>query len=149
VVDIGAVTVNDFVELRTFGLKDFERTYRFQGHTHPDRDNFHRYLFEMEGERAMMDIRRMYWEKWSRLEELKAEGADSGERRELEDFMGKHVPGCNYMVDKGWLAAVDHFAECVLSGERPILADATAAMKAAQITQAAIQSRTTGEVVKM
>ena len=75
VVDIGGLTVSDFVELRTYGLKDFDRVYRFAGHTHPDRDTFHRYLFEFEGEQAMLNIRRMFWEKWGRLEQLKAKGA--------------------------------------------------------------------------
>ena len=53
------------------------------------------------------------------------------------------------MVDKGWLQAVDHFAQCIQTGQKPLLADAADALKAAQITHAAIQSRSSGQVVKL
>ena len=46
ILDIGAVTVDEFVQLNTFGLDDYEPRYLFPGHIHPDRDVMHRYLFE-------------------------------------------------------------------------------------------------------
>jgi len=45
----------------------------------------------------------------------------------------------------GW---VDHFAQCVLSGDRPQLADAHDGLWSARMTAAAIQSRESGEVVR-
>ena len=57
------------------------------------------------------------------------------------------LPHVNYMVDKGWLGAVDHFAECILKGTKPILADPEDGLIAARITEAAIQSREKGKVI--
>jgi predicted dehydrogenase len=149
VVDIGSVVVTEFTELRTFGLRDFDRVYTFAGHTHPHHDIVHRYLFAKGGAPALLDLRRVYWETRTRLEELQKAGVDSPERRDLEEYVNRHAPHLNYSVDKGWLAAVDHFAESILTGGTCELAGAEDGLRAAQLSEAAIRSRESGEVVRL
>ncbi|MDH7571154.1 MAG: Gfo/Idh/MocA family oxidoreductase, partial [Armatimonadota bacterium] len=147
VAEKGALTVTDFVELRTFGFPDREPLYRFPGHVHPDRDHVQRYLFAKEGAEALLNVRRVAYEAWLRLEELRRTGAQTPERAELENYQSRHAPHINYMVDKGWLQAIDHFAYCIASGETPRNANAYDGLRAAQVTAAAIKSRDTGQVV--
>ena len=148
VVDIGGAIVEEFVELRTFGLTDFEPVYRFPGRIHPDFDMMHRYLFEKQGAQAMMDLRRIFWEKTQRLEELERSGEQSVERRELEQYLHVNAPSCNYMVDKGWQASVEHLADCILHGTPCELSTAEDGLRAAMLSQAAIDSRNSGQVVR-
>ena len=49
VAELGAVVVEEFVELRTYGYHDFDHLYRFAGHSHPDRDTTHKYLLQTGG----------------------------------------------------------------------------------------------------
>lgn len=51
------------------------------------------------------------------------------------------------MVDKGWLSAIDHFAECVRQGTAPRNATAHDALQASLLAHAAIRSRESGAVV--
>jgi predicted dehydrogenase len=148
VVDIGGAIVEEFVELRTFGLSDFDPVYRFAGRVHPDYDMMHRYLFEKQGAQAMLDIRRIFWEKSERLEELKRIGAQTPERRELEEYLLVNAPSCNYMVDKGWQAAIEHLADCILLGTPCELSTAEDGLRAAMLAQATIDSRNSGQVVQ-
>ncbi len=149
VVGLGALRVEDYVELLTFGLDDCLQTYRFAGHSHPDRDTTHVELFKKCGADAMRQLRRIYYEKTQRLERLRASGEHADERRRLQEDLDHHAPHINYMMDKGWLHAVDHFAECILNGRPCRLATAEDGLRAAEITQAAMISRHEGRVVKL
>jgi predicted dehydrogenase len=141
----GGVIVEEFTELRTFGFKDYEDIYLYPGHSHPDRDFDHKYLYGKLGAPALLAMRRMGWE----IREKNAAPADPAQpdRREMETFMTDRAPHWNYMVDKGWLAAIDHFAKCVLTGAAPQLAGARDGLMASVLSHAAIKSRATGEVV--
>ena len=55
----------------------------------------------------------------------------------------------NYMMDKGWLQAVDHFAECIATDAPMRNATPEDALKASILSHAAIESRNTGEIVKL
>ena len=148
VVDIGGAIVEEFVELRTFGLRDFEHVYRFPGRLHPEFDGMHRYLFEKQGAQAMMDLRRIFWEKTQRIEDLERAGELSVERRELEQYLLVDAPSCKYMVDKGWQAAVEHMADCIIHGTPCELSTAEDGLRAAMLAQATIESRNVGQVVQ-
>ncbi len=114
----------------------------------------HRYLFEKQGADSMMDLRRVFWEKRSRLEELEQPGKMSteperqGERRELEEYVRHHAPNPSYMVNKGWQDAIEHLADCILDGRPCELASAEDGLKAMALSQAAVQSRRTGQISK-
>jgi len=144
----GGATVEDFAELRTYGYRDAPPVLRFAGHTHPDREYTHKYLLEKGGADALYALRRLGWELRDAVEHPPA-GAPAPDAAERERYVRDRSPHWNYMVDKGWLPAMDHFAECVLSGARPENASAEDAWRASLLSHAAIRSRDTGEVVKM
>ena len=143
----GGVTVEDFVELRSYGYRDLAPVMRFAGHTHPDREFIHKYLFEKEGAAALYALRRLGWELQYDAEHPRGPAPpDAAERHE---FARQRCPHWNYMMDKGWLAAIDHFAQCALSGQAPENASAEDGWRASLLSHAAIRSRETGAVVTM
>jgi predicted dehydrogenase len=146
VTERGAVTVEDFAELRIYGLADCEAVYRFAGHSHPDREMTHRFLLARTGQDGLRALRRMAWELRERVRD-----ADEGdpEAAEVRRYLNERAMTWNYMMDKGWLAAMDHFAECVLTGEAPKNATATDALAASRLARAAIESRETGRAVPL
>lgn len=148
VVDLGAATMTDFVEVRTFGLRDFEPVYRFAGRLHPSFDTMHRYLLEKQGVAGLLDLRRIYWEKLQRLEALVKAEDGSPERRELEQYLHQHAPNPNYMVDKGWQQAVEHLANCILNGRPCELASVEEGLEATLLARVAMESRRSGQVIK-
>ncbi len=149
ITELGGLFVNDFVELQTYGLDDCDRICRFAGHTHPDKDCEHRYLFEISGEQAMLDLRRACYQNYIRWEELTGRDEQTPERREIELFADRALWFANYMMDKGWLHALDHLAQCILNGSKCLLAAPEDGLWAARITEAVIESRSSGEVVKL
>ena len=143
ITEKGAVTVEDFVELRTFGFADREPVLRFAGHTHPDRELTHKYLLEAEGAAALYALRRTGW----RLREAVENGAAPDDQ--AARYLNDRAPHWNYMMDKGWLAAIDHFAERILANEAPENAGAEDGLRASLLCHAAIRSRDSGTVVVM
>lgn len=149
----GAVEMDDFVELRTFGFDDFEPVYRYAGHTHPDHEFCYKYLFSQLGSAAMRALRRQAYEGPRRLAQAEAQAGDdaaaSGELAELRAFVNGREPNANYMMDKGWLHATEAFARCVLAGEAGDHATAADALAASRLAHAAIESRRTGHPVSL
>jgi len=143
----GGVTVEEFAELRTFGYDGYDAVYRFPGHSHPDREYTHKFLLEKLGAEAVYALRRMGWEMRGRLE--RAAGEQFPEREEMERYVRSGAMNWNYMGDKGWLQAMDHFAECVLSGAEPENAGPADAVAASRLAHAAIRSRREGRVVRL
>ena len=143
---LGAVIVEEFVEVRTYGYRDREWIYRFPGHSHPDREFTHKFLFGLGGAEALHQVRRMGWEQRDRFERPKAD--PEPDRAELQSYYGSRCPHWNYMVDKGWLAAMDHLAECILTGRSPRNASAADGLWSSRMSAAAIQSREGGKVVE-
>lgn len=148
ITERGALTVEDFVELRTFGFADREPVLRFAGHTHPDREFTHRYLLETEGAAALYALRRMGWALRDAAERSPT-GEPSTDADEIRRYLGETAPHWNYMVDKGWLAALDHFAERILAGEIPENAGAEDGLRASLLSHAAIRSRDSNTVVML
>jgi len=146
VSELGAVVVEEFVECRTYGYADRDHVTRFAGHSHPDRDSTHKYLLGQDGADALYALRRMGWETRARLERER-DAAAALDAAELATYVDERSPHYNYMVDKGWLAAIDHFAECVTSGAASELASAEDGYWSARMSAAAIESRKSGCVV--
>ena len=96
---------------------------------------------------ALHAVRGVSWRAGRRLAELERRGErDTTEYRTLQAFVAR-APLQNYFMDKGWLAAVDHFAECIRTGGAFQGATAHDAYMASRITEAAIASRSRGQVV--
>ena len=133
--------VEEFVELRAFGYPDPHTVLRYEGHSHPDYEYTHKPLLGKIGAEALYALRRAAWELGQENEsDLRP---DQDERRR---FLASGQMW-NYMVDKGWLAAVDHFAQCVLSGDTPLNATAQDGLKASILSHAAIRSRESGKAL--
>lgn len=148
VVELGALIVNDFVELRTFGLDDCPSQKCYKGHIHPDKDTSHRYLFESHiGYETMLNLRKAYYKAHFALEKLK--NVDTPERWELQTDYEYHLPYINYMMNKGWLESLEHFARAILGLERLKLATAEDGLAVSLITEAAMASRQTGQPVRV
>jgi predicted dehydrogenase len=147
VSDLGGVIVEEFVECRTYGYKDCDHVYRFAGHTKPERDATHKYLLEKDGAHALRTLRRMGWETRERYAQEKSRD-DLIDSAELRRFIEDRSPHWNYMVDKGWMRAIDHFAECILDGRKLKIATAEDGLWSSRMSAAAVESRTSGEVVR-
>jgi predicted dehydrogenase len=146
ITEKGALTVEDFVELRTFGFAHREPVLRFAGHTHPDREFTHKYLLEAEGAAALYALRRLGWALRNDAESRSA-GEAAPDGAEVQRYLGETSPHWNYMVDKGWLPAIDHFAQCILANKTPENAAAQDGWRASLLSHAAIRSRDNNEVV--
>lgn len=144
--DKGGVIVEEFVELRTFGFSECRDVYRYAGHTHPDYEILYRYLFEKEGANIALAARRAGWELRERNKQLKDDDAIF-DAREVKGW--STIAPWNYMFDKGWLRAMDHFAEEIGAGRTPETASAQDGLKAAILAQAAVRSRDTHRVVRL
>ena len=143
IADEGTVVVEEFVELRAFGFPGVEPIARYAGHSHPDREYSHKHLFAKVGAEALYAMRRTAWELAH-----PAEGETHPDQAERQRFLSSGQMW-NYMGDKGWLAALDHFAECVLTGAQPLNAQARDGLAASRLSHAAIQSRDSGQVVRL
>jgi predicted dehydrogenase len=141
----GALVLEEFVELKTYGCADEPAQMNFAGHTHPGGEFTHKHLFEKLGAPALEAFRRMRWEMRWRAE---AGTIDAGEA-DLKKFMNESFPHVNYLVDKGWRAALDHTADCIMGQATFDGAGPEDALAASQLAAAAIRSRISGEVVKL
>lgn len=141
----GALVMEEYVELRTFGCKDEPPVFRFAGHTHPESEFTHKLLFAQLGAPALEAFRRMRWE----LRNQEEAGQLDPNNAELRQFMTRSFPHVNYLVDKGWRAAVEHLADCILGRATFDGAGPRDALAASQLAAAAIRSRESGEVVRL
>ncbi len=136
VAEAGMLIVEEFVELRTFGLPHVPDLVKFfPGHSHPDHDRQHVQRFAEKGYPALLEFR-------SQLAAKKANTA-------LPDAERNKLPLLNYAVDKGWQAAIDHFADIILNGAKQHAASEIDGLRASEITAAAIQSRQTRKPVSL
>jgi predicted dehydrogenase len=134
VAGAGMLIVEEFVELRSFGLANTPDMVKFfPGHSHPDHDQQHVQLFAEQGYPALLEFRRELAVK------MAAPALTQAERDKL--------PLLNYSVDKGWQAAIDHFADIILNGSKQYAASEIDGLRASEITMAAIKSRQTQKPV--
>lgn len=150
VARIGGLTVDDFAEVHQYSLDpDSPCSRKFAGHSHPMHDLIHEYLLAELGDEGMRAVRRVSWRAVERIAEMEAAGNTGGaEYRRLRQFADK-APLRNYFMDKGWRAALEDFAEAILTGRDFQGAKAFDGFQAARITEAAIKSRSTGTVIKL
>jgi len=143
----GSVLVDDFVEVRRFSFDEGDAVKSFAGHYHPQYDIIHAGLFKELGADALYAVRRTSWKMAKRHAELLEKNeTDTLEFRKLDDFIKNHMPLRNYCMNKGWLDAVEHFCDCIITDSELKTATAFDGLQASKITQAAIKSRKTGEI---
>lgn len=153
----GGLTVDNFVEMWTYGFDDAERRYRFKGHFHPGQEWTQGFMYEALGSEA---LRAMYAHMPLRFELEKAANPakfglapfevpfpDTAEGRIYKEWLQKISGG--YDVNKGWLPSVEHFAQCILDGSTPENAGARDGLIAEQLANAVVESRKAGKPVRL
>jgi predicted dehydrogenase len=148
VLDRGAVEMDDFVEVRTFGLKGLPAVARFAGRAYDDCDNRHVDEFAKRGLPALLDFRRRYAEAMTVagvLEEHPAAGAWQRAGLALGD---PPLPQVNYASDKGWGPALESFCCAVAAGTTPRNATAIDGNRATLCAVSARRSIETGQPVR-
>ena len=148
IAETGSLIINDFAEVNQYSLDEKEPdSKKFAGHSHPMHDQIHEYLVEELGSEGMKAIRRVSWRALERIKKIEEAGkTDTAEYRKLKYFEEK-MPLRNYFIDKGWCAAVQDFSEAILTNRDFAGAKINDGFQAAKITEAAIKSRTTGEII--
>ncbi len=169
VAEAGYLTVDNFVELRTFGWKETSPVYTFPGHTHPDYEHTFRqkYLFEKLGADALYAILRTEWENTEKLldnmedrdqypdlvlipEQFEASmKGNFTDMKEMLRSVCNNLPFAQYRFDKGWLPAIRDFA-CSIKNNlaNPNAASAIDGLKSIQVGKSAIQSRRSKEILR-
>ncbi|NQU44159.1 Gfo/Idh/MocA family oxidoreductase [bacterium] len=145
----GAVTVEEFVELRSFGYPDYEAVYTFPGHSHPDKEYTHKYLFREAGAQGLYGVRRSKWMLDCALENPESSEMDSGEIEYYRTFHKPYDQHRNYMVDKGWLAALENLAESARTGQPPETARVRDGLQTLRICEAAMKSRESKQPIEV
>lgn len=144
--EVGMITVDDFCELRSFGMEGETTCRYYAGHTHVEREQAFKVWMEKEGVNADIGLRAYLADEQRRIEALDHDSEEYKRERYLLDYKYPHI---NYSVDKGWLGAMEHFADIILNDVPNEAASAEDALKVAQITEAIIESRETGKIVKL
>lgn len=135
--DRWSLTGEDFVELYVHGLPDCPQSYRFPGHIQGSRPFLHRRLMEKQGIAGWRNIRRIAWEL------QREEAPDESDEAEEPRF----IP--NFVRDQGWFESLRSFVRAIVSGEETAHAGAQDAASIARVTSAAVESRSSGQVVSV
>ena len=124
ILDRAALEMDDFVEVRTFGVSDMPPVERFAGRPYDGCDNSHVEDFANRGLEALLDLRKRYDQMMIEAGVLE-DSSNAANWDRLGKLMGdKRLPQINYASDKGWGLALEHF--CVATGEGKTPRNATA-----------------------
>jgi predicted dehydrogenase len=119
ILDRAALEMDDFVEVRTFGIPKLPAVQRFAGRPYDDCDNCHVEDFAQRGLVALRDLRQRYNQLMLDSGVLKNSASVANWDR-LGELMGaKPLPQINYAADKGWGAALEHFCQAAMEGKVP------------------------------
>ena len=146
VAEVGVLTVDEFCELHTYGMEDEVFCKKYPGHSHIEREQSHVNWIGQAGLEGAVGLRRMLADVQRRVETL---DHSSAEYKRERGFLDYRLPHINYSVDKGWLGAIEHFADVILTGVDIEAATAQDALAAARITRAAVISRAENRIVKI
>ncbi len=148
IAEKGGLSVENFVEMRTFGFADAEKLYRFRGHFHPDKEWTQRYLYEALGSEAMHAVYAMHADRFEVEKKRPIKLPEGAEGKLYYEYLDKRLMA-GYDVDKGWLQSMEHFGECIVTGMKPENSSATDGLRAEQLAHAVVESRKTGKLVTL
>jgi predicted dehydrogenase len=118
-LDHGSVEMDDFVELRSFGLAGIPSIARFAGRPFDQCDNSHVEDFAQRGLAALLE-RRQHYHAIMEASGVLADSASPAAWARAQKLLGEPPPPqINYASDKGWGRALEHFCRAVVDGERP------------------------------
>lgn len=150
IAERGALTVDDFTTLRQFDLSENEPpVIHFRGHSHPNYDSIHEELLQEMGLDALYALRRIIGRHGLIYCAHEQAGNTSSKAFLKEKEFFDRTLIANYLVNKGWLEALNDFAHAIRE-QRPFRgANVLDACRAAQITEAVFASRNTGKIVAL
>jgi predicted dehydrogenase len=149
ILDRGAIEMDDFVEVRTFGLVGLPAVARFAGRPYDDCDNHHVEDFSRRGREAILDLRQRYNEVLAETGVLQDSSNPAAWAR-LKERMGyPPPPQINYAADKGWGKALESFCVAAVNGETPRNANAIDGSRATVCAACARRSIETGQPVPL
>lgn len=147
ILDRGAVEMDDFVEVRTYGLTDLPAVARFAGRPYDDCDNRHVEDFARRGLEALTEMRRRYATA-VRESGVLAEGSDAAAWSNVR-LGDPPLPQINYASDKGWGQALENFCLAAISGQPTANATAADGNRATACAAAARRSLQSGQPVAL
>lgn len=135
-----AIEMDDFVEVRTYGLAGFPEKMCFAGRPYDDCNNNHVKDFEQRGIVAYLELRKRYALAMEESGVL-ANSADHVVWKRLKELVGTPpLPQINYCADKGWGVALEIFCTSVMQDKKPPNATIIDANRATACALAARQS---------
>ena len=140
-LDHGSVEMDDFVEVRSYGLADLAPVARFAGRPYDGCDNRHVEDFARRGLPALLELRYRY-EAALRESGVLADSSDPDAWRRF-GRTDPPLPQINYAADKGWGRALEHFCLAAMQGQRSdnaTAADGNRATACAAAARRSIQS---------
>lgn len=141
--------MDDYVELRSYGLPDIEPVATFAGRPYDRCDNRHIDAFAKRGLAALTEQRRFY-ETVMRESGVLVDSSDPVAQAKARQRLGNPPPPqINYAPDKGWGAALEHFCTAVATGETPQNATGCDGNRATACALAARQSIDSGQPVRL
>ena len=146
IAEVGVLTIDEFCELNVYGMPGEVFNRKYPGHSHVEREQSHVSWIGNAGLAGITGLRRMLAD-WQR--DVESLDHDSDEYKRKRDFLDHRLPHINYSVDKGWLGAIEHFADVILNGVPVEAATADDALAAARITRAAVISRAEKRIVHL
>lgn len=149
VLDRGAVEMDDFVEVRTFGLNGLPTVARFAGRAYDDCDNRHVQDFAERGLAAVLDFRCRYAQAMTTAGVLDDPPATDAWQRARLALGDPPLPQVNYASDKGWGNALEGFCLAAVEGKTPHNATAVDGNRATLCAVSARRSIETGRPVRL
>lgn len=147
--EYGFITVDDFCELHSFGIPGEVECKYYKGRSHVEHDYLQSLWYANEGIKADIAMRKFIVEEEARLKAIEEERVKNGQEKPKYKFHELYPYYTNYGVDKGWLGAMEHFADVILNGETPKIATAIDGYKVAKIVDAITESKNTGMPVEI
>lgn len=145
----GSFEMDDFVEVRSYGLPDVPALTRFAGRPYDGCDNAHVEDFAARGREALLEMRERYNSAMLESGVL----ADSSSKKAWEALTGllgdPPLPQINYAADKGWGQALEDFCAAATEGRKPDNASASDGSRAIACAEAGRRSIETGEPVEL
>lgn len=143
------IEMDDYVELRSYGLAGFEPVSTFAGRPYDRCDNRHVDAFTERGLAALIEQRRFY-ETIMRESGVLTDSSDPAAQANARELLGHPPPPqINYAPDKGWGLALEHFCIAVATGQTPQNATAGDGNRATTCAVAARQSINSGQPVRL
>lgn len=146
VAEIGVLTIDEFCEMHTYGMSGEVACRKYPGHSHIEREQSHVNWIGEAGLAGAVGLRKMLADCQRKVEVL---DHNTEEYKRERYFLDYRLPHINYSVDKGWLGAIEHFADVILNDVPVEAATAQDALAAARITRAAVISRAENRLVML